>query len=53
MIGELESLRLSKNTIVIYMADHGDFVGYHGKVEQAAIGHNVYEDMIRVPLVLR
>jgi len=48
----LEQLGLSENTIVIYMADHGDFVAAHGMVEKCALGHNVYEDTLRVPLII-
>jgi arylsulfatase A-like enzyme len=49
----LEELRLSENTIVIYTSDHGDFCGAHGMVEKCAAGHNVYEDTLRVPLIVR
>ena len=40
------------NTIIVYTTDHGDFVGYHGLVEKAADGHNVYEETLRVPLII-
>ena len=48
----LERLGLSENTIVIYTADHGDFVAAHGMVEKCALGHNVYEETLRVPLIV-
>jgi len=48
----LERMGLSENTIVIYTADHGDFVAAHGMVEKCALGHNVYEDTLRVPLIV-
>jgi len=48
----LERLGLSKETIIIYTADHGDFVAAHGMVEKCALGHNVYEDTLRVPLII-
>lgn len=50
----LEKLRqegLAGDTIVLYAADHGDFVGGHGMIEKCALGHNVYEDTLRVPLI--
>ena len=47
----LEDSGLAENTIVIYMSDHGDFVGNHGMIEKAAYGHNVYEETLRVPLI--
>ena len=48
----LERLALSDDTVVIYTADHGDFVAAHGMVEKCALGHNVYEDTLRVPLII-
>ncbi|MEM1212524.1 MAG: sulfatase-like hydrolase/transferase [Planctomycetota bacterium] len=48
----LDELGIADNTIVVYTADHGDFVGAHGMIEKAAIGHNVYEDTLRVPLII-
>ncbi len=53
ILAALERLGLSEDTIVIYTADHGDFVGSHGMVEKCAPGHNVYEDTLRVPLIVR
>ncbi len=52
IIDELESLGLRDNTIVIYASDHGDFMGRHGMAEKCALGHNVYEDTLRVPLIV-
>ena len=48
---ELEKQNLIENTIVIYVSDHGDFVGYHGMIEKASAGHNVYEETLKVPLL--
>jgi len=53
VLGELKELGLEDNTIVIYASDHGDFVAGHGMVAKCAVGHNVYEDTLRVPLMLR
>jgi len=36
----------------IYTADHGDFVARHGMVEKCALGHNVYEDTLKVPMIM-
>ena len=49
----LEEEGMKEETIVIYTSDHGDFVGNHGMVEKAAAGHNVYEDILNVPLIIR
>jgi arylsulfatase A-like enzyme len=48
----LEEEGLLENTIVVYTSDHGDFVGRHGMVEKCAIGHNVFEDTLKVPLII-
>ena len=48
----LEDEGIAENTIVVYASDHGDFVGRHGMVEKCAVGHNVYEETLRVPLVV-
>ena len=48
----LDALGVRENTIVIYASDHGDFVGRHGMVEKCAVGHNVYEETLRVPLII-
>ena len=53
VLAELKRLGLDENTIVIYASDHGDFVAAHGMVEKCAVGHNVYEDTLRVPLIVR
>ena len=57
LIGEilqvLDEAGIAEETIVIYVSDHGDFVGNHGMVEKAAAGQNVYEDILNVPLIIR
>lgn len=52
IISALEEEGLLENTIVIYTSDHGDFVGRHGMVEKCALGHNFYEETLRVPLLI-
>ncbi len=49
----LEESGMENETIVIYTADHGDFVGNHGMVEKCAFGQNVYEDILNVPLIIK
>ncbi|MCP4454891.1 MAG: sulfatase-like hydrolase/transferase [Planctomycetes bacterium] len=49
----LEEAGIEDETLVIYTSDHGDFVGNHGMVEKAAIGQNVYEDILNVPLIVK
>ena len=43
---------MKDETIIIYSTDHGDFVGNHGMVEKAAMGHNIYEDILNIPLII-
>jgi len=52
IIKALEEEGLLENTIVVYTSDHGDFVGRHGMVEKCALGHNIYEDTLRVPMIV-
>jgi arylsulfatase len=49
----LDEAQIAEETIVIYTSDHGDFVGNHGMVEKAALGQNVYEDILNIPLIVR
>lgn len=49
----LDEAGIQDETIVIYTSDHGDFVGNHGMVEKCASGHNVYEDILNVPLMIK
>jgi arylsulfatase A-like enzyme len=51
ILSALKALDLADDTIVIYTSDHGDFVAGHGMVEKCAVGHNVDEDTLRVPLI--
>jgi arylsulfatase A-like enzyme len=51
IIKELETLGLADNTLIIYASDHGDFMAYHGMTEKCALGHNVYEDTLHVPML--
>ncbi|MFC1637197.1 sulfatase, partial [Planctomycetota bacterium] len=51
VLSALKDLGLADDTVVIYSSDHGDFVAGHGMVEKCAVGHNVYEDTLQVPLI--
>jgi arylsulfatase A-like enzyme len=48
----LEEEGLLENTIIVYTSDHGDFAGRHGMIEKCALGHNVYEETLRVPMIV-
>lgn len=45
----LESSGLAKNTVVIYTADQGYFLGEHGFFDKRLI----YEESLRMPFVIR
>ena len=46
----LEQTGLAENTIVIYISDHGDWLGDHGLILK---GPMHYEGLLRVPLIAR
>ncbi|MCY4179400.1 MAG: sulfatase-like hydrolase/transferase, partial [Litoreibacter sp.] len=46
----LDEAGLSENTIVIYISDHGDWLGDHGLILK---GPMHYDGLLRVPMILR
>ncbi|MEM1274482.1 MAG: sulfatase-like hydrolase/transferase [Pseudomonadota bacterium] len=46
----LEEAGLADNTIVIYISDHGDWLGDHGLILK---GPMHYEGLLRVPMIMR
>jgi arylsulfatase A-like enzyme len=50
LLARLATLGLAERTLVVITADHGEGLGQHGV---AAHTVNVYEEAVRVPLVLR
>jgi hypothetical protein len=46
----LDTSRLTENTIVVFLSDHGEMAGAHGGMIQK--WHTAYEEMIRVPMVI-
>ncbi len=49
ILDHLDDLGLTRDTLVVFTSDHGDFYGQHGLVAKAL--HH-YEDLIRVPAVV-
>lgn len=49
LLGELEALGLSEQTVVVFTSDHGDMLGSHGQMNK----EYPYEEALRVPLLLR
>jgi len=50
ILDRLEALGLADDTIVVFTSDHGHFYGQHGLI---AKGPFHYEDLIRVPMIVR
>lgn len=46
----LQSAGLDENTIVIYISDHGDWLGDHGLILKGPLH---YEGLLRVPMIVR
>jgi choline-sulfatase len=49
IVAKLESLGLRDNTVIVFTADHGDFMGEHG---MAVKGGVFYDCLTRVPLIV-
>lgn len=49
VLRELEELKLSDSTLVIYTSDNGYLLGDHGRFEK----HMMWEPAVRVPLIVR
>lgn len=45
----LDSLGLREDTIVVYLSDHGDYVGEHGMIRKSKA---LYDCLCRVPLII-
>ncbi|MGI9523682.1 MAG: sulfatase-like hydrolase/transferase [Hyphomicrobiaceae bacterium] len=50
VLGHLDHLSLSDNTLVIFTSDHGDTIGAHGICNK---DYTMYEEIYHVPLVIR
>jgi arylsulfatase A-like enzyme len=50
MIAELKRRNLYDNTLILYTADHGEFLGFHHLLLK---GGHMYEPLIKVPLIVK
>ncbi len=50
LVGELKKRDLYDNTVILVTADHGEFFGEHRLIGH---GKDVYEEVIRVPLLIK
>ena len=49
ILAKLDELKLSENTLVIFVSDHGEMLGAHGMRGK----FNFYEESVRVPFLIR
>ena len=49
ILAAIDRLGLREGTIVVFVSDHGDFMGEHAMVEK---GGTLYDALVRVPLIL-
>jgi len=47
---EFKKLDLEKNTIIIFLSDHGTEIGEHGRFDH---GFTLYDELIHVPLIIK
>ena len=50
ILDALDDLKLTDDTLVVYMSDHGDMCGSHGMWDKHFV---MYDDVVRVPLLAR
>lgn len=50
LLNELKRLNLDKDTLIVVMADHGEFMGEHDLYFSHA---NIFEPIVKIPLILR
>jgi arylsulfatase A-like enzyme len=50
MIEALKDTGLYKDTLIVYTADHGEFMGFHHMVLK---GNHMYDPLIKVPLIIK
>jgi len=53
ILDALDEEGLAEDTVVIYTSDHGDFAGRHGLAAKIAPAHTTYEEIYRVPLIIK
>lgn len=49
LLAALDATGLSEDTILVFTADHGDYLGSHNRVQKSGL----HEESIRVPLLVR
>jgi arylsulfatase A-like enzyme len=49
LLDRLDELKLARNTLVVFTADHGEMLGAHGLVSKMVF----HEEAVHVPLLMR
>ncbi|MFC1712725.1 sulfatase [Candidatus Poribacteria bacterium] len=49
LLDELESLNISQNTIIIFLSDHGEYVGDHRLLYKGSL---LFDGLMRIPLIV-
>jgi arylsulfatase A-like enzyme len=50
LLTKLDALRLTRSTLVVFVADHGEEFREHGGLDH---GRTLYQEMVHVPLIVR
>jgi len=50
LIKKIDELGLSNNTVIVILADHGEELKDHGRIQH---GLTLYEEIVRVPLIIK
>jgi arylsulfatase A-like enzyme len=50
IVGELKAKGLYENTLIIFTADHGEYLGFHHMLLK---GNSMYEPLAKVPLIIK
>ena len=50
LIDAIDTIPFFDNTLVVYISDHGEFLGSHGRIERKELPH---EESIRIPGIFR
>jgi arylsulfatase A-like enzyme len=53
LLGELERLGIAQETLIVVTSDHGEDLGERLPLRLGNHGHGLYDEQLRVPLILR
>jgi arylsulfatase A-like enzyme len=50
LLDTMETLHLDEETLVVFLSDHGDYMGEHGMIRKS---NALYDCLVRIPLIVR